>query len=77
MACAKGDISLLCCQQIPAAHYFTLFRVMPATLTSLEVSASVYGTPLSYPPGAILPARGERRRYNDITHGRDGGSRQA
>ncbi|KAF8964476.1 common central domain of tyrosinase-domain-containing protein [Flammula alnicola] len=46
-----------------------------AQLESLEVS--VYGTPLSYPPGAMFPVPGQRHRYNHITHGRTGGSRHA
>ena len=45
-----------------------------ANLTSLEVS--VYETPISYPPGAILPVYGERVRRNGITHGREGGCRE-
>jgi tyrosinase len=46
-----------------------------AELQNLEVS--VIGTPLSYPPGAQFPVPGERHRYNRITYGRPGGSRQA
>lgn len=44
-----------------------------AQLQSLEVS--VYGTPLSYPPGAMFPVPGHRRRVGGITHGRTGGAR--
>lgn len=44
-----------------------------AQLESLEVS--VYGTPLSYPPGAMFPVPGQRRRVGGITHGRRGGAR--
>ena len=47
----------------------------PAKLDSLEVT--VYAALHSYPPGAILPVRGEKCRYDSITYGRDGGSRHA
>ncbi|KAH9476336.1 prephenate dehydrogenase (NADP(+)) [Psilocybe cubensis] len=44
-------------------------------LQSLEVS--VFGTPLTYPPGAIFPVAGTPKRYGGITYGRPGGSRHA
>ncbi|KAF8188951.1 tyrosinase [Pholiota molesta] len=44
-------------------------------LESLEVS--VYGTPMSFPDGAIFPVPGSRRHFHGITHGRAGGSRHA
>ncbi|KAF9473594.1 tyrosinase [Pholiota conissans] len=44
-------------------------------LESLEVS--VYGTPMSFPPGSIFPVPGNRRHFHGITHGRAGGSRHA
>jgi tyrosinase len=44
-------------------------------LDSLEVA--VFATPLSYPPNAIFPVPGQAVRYNQITYGRPGGSRQA
>jgi len=46
-----------------------------AELHSLEVA--VIATPLTYPPGSLFPVPGEPRRHNHITHGRNGGSRQA
>lgn len=42
-----------------------------ASLSSLNVS--VYETPISYPPGAVLPVYGDRTHHTDITHGRPGG----
>ncbi|KAF8903867.1 tyrosinase [Gymnopilus junonius] len=47
----------------------------PVDLRSLEVS--VIATPLSYPPGAMFPVPGTPRRHGHITHGRQGGSRNA
>ncbi|KAF8964512.1 hypothetical protein BDZ97DRAFT_889457 [Flammula alnicola] len=44
-----------------------------AELESLEVV--VFATPLTYQPGEMFPVPGEARRYNSITHGRHGGSR--
>ena len=46
-----------------------------AELQSLEVA--VIATPLSYPPGAIFPVPGQAHRHNQITYGRNGGSRRA
>ena len=42
-----------------------------ASLSSLNVS--VYETPISYPPGAILPVYGDRTHHTDIAHGRASG----
>jgi hypothetical protein len=44
-------------------------------LPSLEVV--VLATPVSLPPGARFPVRGEPQLYPNITHGRPGGSRNA
>ena len=46
-----------------------------AELQSLEVS--VIATLLSLPPGTFFPVPGQTRRYNGITHGKAGGSRDA
>ena len=46
-----------------------------AALESLEVV--VFATPMSFPPGSIFPVPGQATRYNRITYGRAGGSRQA
>jgi len=45
-----------------------------ANLTSLEVS--VYETPISLPPGAVLPVYGDRIIRRGITYGREGGCRE-
>ncbi|KAF9005143.1 tyrosinase [Cyathus striatus] len=47
----------------------------PAELLSLEVG--VIGTPLTLPPGAIIPVPGRPHHYNGITFGRPGGCRHA
>jgi tyrosinase len=44
-------------------------------LESLEVT--VIATPLTYPPDAIFPVPGPATRYNGITYGRRGGSRES
>ena len=46
-----------------------------AELQTLEVS--VFGNPLSLPPGTFFPVPEKARRFNGITHGKAGGSRQA
>ena len=43
-------------------------------LESLEVT--VIATPLTYPPDAIFPVPGSATRYNGVTYGRRGGSRE-
>lgn len=57
------------------AHYCLQTSGEVAELQSLEVA--VIATPLTYPPGAVFPVPGQGHRYNQITHGRNGGSRHA
>ncbi|KAF8162592.1 hypothetical protein B0H34DRAFT_691940 [Crassisporium funariophilum] len=45
----------------------------PAELESLELV--VFATALTYPPGEIFPVPEKSRRFNGITYGRPGGSR--
>ncbi|KAF5309942.1 hypothetical protein D9619_010204 [Psilocybe cf. subviscida] len=45
----------------------------PVELQSLEVV--VFATPLAVPPGGQFPVPGESQRYDDITRGKKGGSR--
>ncbi|KJA16014.1 hypothetical protein HYPSUDRAFT_193732 [Hypholoma sublateritium FD-334 SS-4] len=44
-------------------------------LKSLEIV--VFGTVMTYPPGGMFPVPGERQRFDSITYGRPGGSRES
>ncbi|KAF8883494.1 hypothetical protein CPB84DRAFT_1869520 [Gymnopilus junonius] len=45
----------------------------PIYLAALQ--ATIFSTPLSYPPSSIFPVTGEHRRCSHITHGHPGGCR--
>ncbi|KAF9477261.1 hypothetical protein BDN70DRAFT_810991 [Pholiota conissans] len=46
-----------------------------AHLDTLEVV--VFATPMTLPPGGMFPVPGRPHRYNSITYGRPGGSKEA